>query len=70
MHILGLYLLKIQGYDPATKQLLDPKISRLVNLTNLGIIVKTNADNSQDVFVESIVTGQPIAGARGGQAVR
>lgn len=61
---LGLYLLQIQGYDPATKQLLSIKNSRLVALTNLGIIVKTNADNTQDVFVQSIVTGEPVANAQ------
>lgn len=61
---LGLYLLQVQGYNPASQQLLSAKVSRLVALTNLGIIVKTNADNTQDVFVQSIVTGEPVANAQ------
>lgn len=60
---MGLYLLQLQGYNPETKELLDTKTSRLVVLTNLGIIVKTNADNTQDVFVQSIVTGNPVVAA-------
>ncbi|EQD31107.1 protein containing Alpha-2-macroglobulin, partial [mine drainage metagenome] len=46
------------GYDAA--QLGD---SRLIVITDLGLIVKRNLDGSQDVFVQSIKTGQPVAGA-------
>ena len=37
--------------------------SRLIVITDLGLIVKRNLDGSQDVFVQSIKTGQPVAGA-------
>ncbi len=46
------------GYDPA--QVGD---SRMIVITDLGLIVKRNLDGSQDVFVQSIKTGQPVAGA-------
>ena len=36
---------------------------RLVILTDLGIIAKKSADGSQSVFVQSIHSGEPIAGA-------
>lgn len=36
---------------------------RLVLVTDLGILVKKGTDGSQDVFVQSIYTGQPVAGA-------
>ncbi|MEM9058801.1 MAG: MG2 domain-containing protein, partial [Pseudomonadota bacterium] len=32
-------------------------------ITDLGLMVKTNADATHDVFVHSIATGQPVAGA-------
>ncbi|MDD5261796.1 MAG: alpha-2-macroglobulin [Methylacidiphilales bacterium] len=36
---------------------------RLILITNLGIIVKDNADGTHDLFVQSIQTGKPVAGA-------
>ena len=36
---------------------------RLILLTDLGLIVKDNADNTHDVFVQSIKTGDPVEGA-------
>ena len=36
---------------------------RLLLVTDLGILVKRALDGSQDVFVQSIATGQPVAGA-------
>lgn len=43
----------------------DPGLqdTRLVVVTDLGMLVKTAVDGSQDVFVQSIRTGQPVAGA-------
>lgn len=37
--------------------------SRLIVVTDLGMLVKRALDGSQDVFVQSIQTGQPVAGA-------
>ena len=37
--------------------------SRLVVVTDLGLIVKKSLDGSQDVFVQSIHTGSPVADA-------
>ncbi len=42
----------------------DEQDSRLVVLTDLGIIVKKMLDGSRDVFVQSLATGTPVAGAR------
>ena len=38
--------------------------TRLVLVTDLGFFVKRAKDNSRDVFVQSIRTGLPVAGAR------
>lgn len=44
--------------DPAQKQ-----DRRLVVVTDLGILAKRSSDGSQDVFIQSIHTGEPVAGA-------
>ena len=36
---------------------------RLILVTNIGFLVKTNSNNSRDVFVQSISTGRPIPNA-------
>ena len=60
----GLFLLKVESFDPATKQPLGESDQRLVLLSNLGVLAKENADNTHEVFVQSIQTGQPVAGAK------
>ena len=37
---------------------------RLILVTDLGLLVKDNADSTHDVFVESIKTGKPVGGAQ------
>lgn len=37
---------------------------RLILVTNLGIVAKKNADSSQEIFVQSIQTGRPVAEAK------
>jgi len=41
----------------------DPGDTRLIVVTDLGLLVKRALDASQDVFVQSIRTGQPVEGA-------
>ncbi len=41
----------------------DPTDARLIVITNLGMIAKRALDDSRDVFVQSIRTGQPVDGA-------
>lgn len=73
----GIFLLKLQGWDqqtnrPVTTSQINewgetydgPVVdSRLVVVTDLGILVKRNLDGSSEVFVQSIHTGKPVAGA-------
>ncbi|TPG04688.1 alpha-2-macroglobulin family protein [Rhodanobacter glycinis] len=40
-----------------------PTDTRLIVVTDLGMLVKRSLDGSQDVFVQSIHTGQPVADA-------
>ena len=37
---------------------------RLILVTDLGLIIKDNADETHDVFVQSIKSGDPVAGAK------
>ncbi len=64
----GLFLFKVQGYDLKKKELLssdelDLSDSRLILVTDLGILAKEGFDGASDVFVQSIGNGAPISGA-------
>ncbi|MFI3220388.1 MAG: Ig-like domain-containing protein, partial [Methylococcales bacterium] len=62
----GIFLLTAKNYDPDNPDdTSDPeaKDSRLILVTDLGIVVKTEQDGSQVVFVQSIQTGKPQAEA-------
>lgn len=72
----GIFLLRVQAWDPATDAPLDHSgenwndalhgtlnDARLIVVTDLGLVVKRAVDGSQDVFVQSIADGTPIAGA-------
>ena len=41
----------------------SPTDTRMIVITDLGMLVKGALDGSQDVFVQSIRTGQPVGGA-------
>lgn len=72
----GVFLLRVQAWDAETdkpmayapeawNQSLGAQLSdaRLLVVTDLGLVVKRSVDGSQDVFVQSIASGAPIAGA-------
>ncbi|MCE3045251.1 alpha-2-macroglobulin [Legionella sp. 16cNR16C] len=59
----GLFLLQATGWDVQQKQPLDVKTSRLVLMTDLGLLAKDNNDGSHEVFVQSIAQGAPVANA-------
>lgn len=57
----GLFLLQATGWDVTNNTALDVKTSRMILITDLGLIVKDNSDGTHDVFVQSIVQGAPVA---------
>ena len=59
----GLFFVKVQGWDPETERVVGDFDRRMALVTDLGLLVKTNADKSQHVFVHSIATGEPVEGA-------
>ena len=60
---LGLFLLQAHGWDTVKKINLDIQASRLVLITDLGMIVKDNIDSTHDLFVQSITQGMPVPNA-------
>ncbi len=60
----GLFFLQVQSWDPEKKRATGLSDKRFILVTDLGVLVKDNADGTHDVFVQSIHTGQPVSGAR------
>ncbi len=62
---LGLFFVEIKGWDKSRKrEIRNVSDKLLVLITDLGVIVKTSQNNTQDIFVQSIKSGTPVAGAR------
>jgi hypothetical protein len=66
----GIFLLRIEAWDPVAKRVIGysgpgstTADTRLLVVTDLGLIAKRSIDGTQDVFVQSIATGAPVAGA-------
>ncbi|MEP6701528.1 MAG: alpha-2-macroglobulin [Betaproteobacteria bacterium] len=57
----GVFLLRAESWDPRAKRTTGAIDKRLIVVTDLGILVKRSVDDSQDVFVQSIYTGEPLA---------
>jgi len=58
----GLFFLKARGWNPKTKKYLagDAQDQRFILVTDIGILVKQNADGSRDVFLQSLKTREPL----------
>jgi uncharacterized protein YfaS (alpha-2-macroglobulin family) len=52
----GLFVFTVRGGGESDR--------RLIMVSDLGFFVKTNTDGSRDIFVQSIATGAPAAGAQ------
>jgi len=61
----GLFFIKASGWDNKRKtEIYRVADKRLILVTDLGLLVKDNADQSHDLFVQSIKTGRPVEGVR------
>lgn len=58
----GLFLLT--AFDWKNNSPGEIQSKRLILITDMGIVVKDNADGSHDLFVQSITTGSPVANAK------
>ncbi|MCL1825264.1 MAG: alpha-2-macroglobulin [Betaproteobacteria bacterium] len=59
----GVFLLRVQGYNPETKETVGGSDNRLVMVSDLGLIEKQSVDGSHDLFVQSIFSGGPVSDA-------
>lgn len=60
----GLFFFKVQRWDEKRKRAIGTSDKRLILVTDLGMLVKDNADKTHDVFVQSLSTGRPVANAK------
>ena len=60
----GLFLVKAEAYDATGKQPTGVSDARFILVTDLGMLVKDALDGSHDLFVQSIYSGEPVAGAK------
>lgn len=60
----GLFLVRAQSWDPASKGTFGEEDRRLVMVTDLGLLAKRSADGGQDVFVQNVRSGTPEAGVK------
>ncbi|MCW9031708.1 MAG: MG2 domain-containing protein, partial [Gammaproteobacteria bacterium] len=60
----GLFFFKVQRWDEKNKRASGESDKRLILVTDLGLLVKDNADKTHDVFIQSLSTGQPVANAK------
>ncbi|HXA09509.1 MAG TPA: alpha-2-macroglobulin, partial [Chthoniobacterales bacterium] len=59
----GLFFVRAREWDPVKKRAVrDVSDRRFILVTDIGLLVKKNADGSSDVFVLSIKAGTPLAG--------
>jgi alpha-2-macroglobulin len=65
----GIFLLRVEAWDTEHDRPVfggrgaSTVDTRLVVVTDLGLIAKRSVDGTQDVFVQSIASGEPVAGA-------
>lgn len=58
----GLFLLNIQGYRE--DKLVGGIEQRFVLVTDMGLLIKQNRDETRDAYLMSFTTGQPVEGAK------
>lgn len=60
----GLFFLRAEGWDIKNKRATCGADTRFILITDLGVLIKENADKTRDVFVQSLADGSPVIGAR------
>lgn len=59
----GVFFFEVREWDPEKNRTGSIYDKRLLIISDLGLLVKNNADGSHDLFVQSISNGIPVAGA-------
>ncbi len=58
----GIFIVKVYPWDGSSYSY-SPRDRRLIQVTDMGIVMKENIDKSRDVYVMSMRTAQPFGGA-------
>ena len=58
----GYWFVDVRGWDREDERVVGSGDRRFVLITDIGLMVKSNADASQDLFAHSLATGLPLAG--------
>lgn len=62
---MGVFFITLNEFDPKNPQRTGRELDkRVVLVTDLGLMVKHNADSSQHLFVMSVADGKPVANAK------
>ena len=59
----GMFFIKVRGWDPARERTTHVEDKRLILVTDLGLLVKKNADKSRNVYVVGLNSGKPVGNA-------
>ncbi|MDR1285179.1 MAG: alpha-2-macroglobulin family protein [Campylobacteraceae bacterium] len=60
----GVFLVTLNSWNPDTNATGYETISKLVVVTDIGLIIKRSADGSSDVFAQSIKNSTPLEGVK------
>jgi uncharacterized protein YfaS (alpha-2-macroglobulin family) len=61
----GLFFISVTGWDAQhSSPVYGVSDRRVILVTDLGLLVKDNADQSHEIFVQSISSGKPVGGAQ------
>jgi uncharacterized protein YfaS (alpha-2-macroglobulin family) len=60
----GIFFFEVKSERTYTKNYGNKSDKRLIIVSDLGVLVKESANNKRDVFVQSIASGLPVAGAK------
>lgn len=60
----GLFRVKVKSWNPRTKRTTGRTDKRLIMITNMGLVIKDNSNNTHDVFVMDLSTSRPKANVK------
>ena len=61
----GIFFVEVLGWDlKRNRSVTDVKDHRLIMVTDIGILVKKHSDGQQDIFIQSLSSGEPLEQAK------
>ncbi len=60
----GIFFFEVEEWDETHKRATGLREKRLIMISDLGMLIKDGTDDTHELFVQSIATGRPVAGAK------